>query len=105
LHELLTAALPAAMRRTWDHRQSRRKLRQAMDYFDGKPTTAADGDRSNRRSTPELPPEPPIDRVLASLSDQLRQAAKRPPPAASAESATADIIVQAEGFSARPLKK
>ncbi len=109
LHELLSAALPAAMRRTWDSRQSRRKLRQAMNYFDGKPTGAADGDRPDRSSTPELPlgPEPRHDRVSTSLSDHLRRAvdaAKRPPPTASAQSATADVNEQSKSFSPRVVK-
>jgi len=32
MHELLSAAMPSAMRRAWNYRQSKRKLGQAMGY-------------------------------------------------------------------------
>jgi hypothetical protein len=107
LYELVTATLPAAMRRTWDHRQSRRKLERAMVYFDGKPTTAADGDPPNWSSTPEPRPETPIERVLATFNEQLRQAAqaaKRPSPAARDKPAPVEKFPPADNCFAPPGK-
>jgi hypothetical protein len=89
LTELLSAAMPSAMRRAWNYRQSRRKLDQAMAYFDGRqrhdkqsagrPIDRYAGEaveRYNREPVERiLAPDPKIERdierLFASLAEPL----------------------------------
>jgi hypothetical protein len=112
LYELIGTALPAAMRRTWDHRQSIRKLDRAMDFFDGhrpspppaKPTSQSPKPERARESGPNSP----LELVLASFNDQLRemtQAKKQQPPTTNAAPVVPTYSARPEVFSARPAKK
>jgi hypothetical protein len=122
LYDLLTAAMPAAMRRVWDHRQSGRKLARAIDYFQDRRTAVADflSQTSTSAASPTTPLEPPpaspLERMLTTLKEQLQQppqalkratrngravAAKRS-AAIGRASAAADNSPPADDYSARP---
>lgn len=67
--ELLSAAMPSAMRRAWNYRQSRRKLEQALDYFADKDRSEAGGDPVDALLAPDPETERNVERVLASLGE------------------------------------
>jgi len=82
LEELLSAAMPAVMRRAWNYRQSTRKLDQAMGYFDAKGALderlagePEDGELACGELVEPLAPDPrmerQIERMLASLGERV----------------------------------
>jgi hypothetical protein len=88
LHELLSAAMPAAMSRAWNHRQSSRKLQQAIDFFDGRRSFAGrqlgpadNGPIDNAPTDSLLVPDPAtereVERMLASLDKQFAERDER----------------------------
>ena len=95
LDELLTVAMPAVMRRSWEHRQTRRRLHEAMEALDHRnPTPAADPKRQTLTPSEQADLDARRFAIEASeeqLMERFRQATLRPETAKASEDATASI--------------